>query len=467
MTFRPWLQRVQKLLGTTSSGHSRRHRQAPACAAEMEQFESRQLLSAGALDPAFGGGAEVTTNFNAGGSSDDKGQAIAVQSDGKVLVAGTVERSAGNSDFGIVRYKADGTIDTSFGTNGKVVIPFNLSGRQTDRATGIAVQADGKIVVVGFASATSSDNHDFAVVRLNSNGTLDTTFSGDGKQTVSFGADAYALGVVIQPNGKIVIAGTTQVGSSHNYDMAVARLNSNGTLDTTFSGDGRATVAFDRGGDREDRCRAVALQSDGKIVLAGSAEMNSTHNFDFAVVRLNTDGTLDRSFDNDGKQTVAFNRGGNNFDQANAVAIASGKIVLAGYATANSGGDTDFAVARLNANGSLDASFDTDGKQTIAFNRGSDKADVANAVAVQSDGRIVLAGAAKTVGAESDYAIVRLRSNGSLDTSFDGDGKRTSGLPGDDVAMAVTILPNGRIIGAGYSNGPGSYDFGVARFLNS
>lgn len=423
-------------------------------------------MAAGALDSTFGGG-EQTVAFNRGGSNSDQGQAVVVQSNGKILVAGTVQRtSSGDQDFGVTRLNTNGTRDTTFGSNGNVVISFDLGGNLADRVAGIALQSDGKIVVVGSAQASSSTSR-FAIARLNSNGTLDTTFSSDGKQTVSFGSNVIASGVAIQSNGKIVVAGTTTIGSGGDTDMAVARLNTNGSLDTTFSGDGLTTVSFDLGGDNTDRGNAVALQSDGKIVLVGSAQRNSSGDHDMAIARLTTSGILDSTFDNDGKRTIAFDLGGSNFDRANAVAIASGKIVVAGTATLNSSGDTDFAVARLTSNGSLDTTFSSDGKQTVAFDRGGNNRDVANAVKVQSDGKIILAGSARTGTTNDDYAVARLSSSGSPDNTFDGDGRRTSGLSGDDAATALAIQSNGRIVIAGFSNTSGDYDFGIIRLLNS
>ena len=219
----------------------------------------------------------------------------------------------------------------------------------------MALQADGKIVVVGAAAG------DFAVARYNSNGSLDTSFSGDGKQTTDLGGVVTgdgANGVAIQANGKIVavgVAGATSHASPN--DFGLVRYNPNGSLDTTFSGDGKQRTDF---GFESDEARGVAIQGDGKIVAVGGEAVEEFG--DFALARYNPNGSLDTSFSGDGKQTTDF--GG--FDNANAVALDSdGRIVAAGSASV--GTDRDFALARYNANGSLDTSFSGDGKQTTDF----------------------------------------------------------------------------------------------------
>ena len=425
-----------------------------------EFLEDRCLLAAGAFDTSFAGIGQKTVAFDRGGSLSDVGEAIAIQSDGKILVAGAVQVSSSDTDFGVTRLKSDGSIDTTFGTNGKVTIAFDFVTNGFDKATAIAVQADGKIVVVGQASFGDSARRTFALARLTSAGRLDTTFSDDGKALIHFGSDSSATGVAIQSNGKIVVSGTEYKDFS-GKDMAVARFNSNGTLDTTFNGVGFRTVAFDIGGSKEEYCNAISLQADGKIVLAGTAHTGGSNVFEFAVARLTTSGSLDTTFDGDGKKTIAFDHG-----VASAVAVSSsGKIVVAGRA--NVASDQDFAVARLNSNGSLDSTFDGDGKKTIAFDLGGSNNDQANAVKIQSDGKIVVAGSARVSFGVSDFAVARLNSNGSLDTSFDGDGKRRSSLSGDDEARGMALQSNGRIVLAGYSNAVGDNDFGIIRLLNS
>lgn len=502
MKWLPWIRRVSTSFSSAARRSSRRrHRVFMSVAAETERMEPRCLLAAGVLDTTFGTGGEATFNFNNDGRgysstssprrfSKDQGAAVAIQSDGKILIAGRLERSS-TSDvvFGVTRFNSNGRVDTTFGSSGTVTITFPDGGgalrNDQNKATGIAVQSNGKIVVVGNVDVPTTTSNNKAsiplamgVARLNSNGTYDSTFDGDGRRIISFGSGtSQATGVAIASDGKIIVAGTKSPNSStsSDSDFAVARLTTTGALDTTFSGDGKQTVAFDIGGGLGDYCKAVAIQTDGKIVLAGSATIkvvNTSPNSsettgDFAVARLTTSGVLDQTFDGDGKRTIAFDRGGTGDDQCNAVTISSGKIVLAGSARFNNTGDHDFALARLNSNGSLDSSFDGDGKRTFGFDIGGDKYDAAYAVKVQSDGKIVVAGSAKAVGLNSDYAVARLTSSGAYDTTFNGTGKRASARSGDDSAQALAIQSNGRLVLAGYSNINGTYDFAVARILNS
>ncbi|MGD9646608.1 MAG: PKD domain-containing protein, partial [Pirellulales bacterium] len=315
-----------------------------------------------------------------------------------------------------------------------------------DHATSVAVQADGKIVVAGYTGTGA--NLDFAVTRLNADGSLDSSFDGDGKWTGAFGsAQDIAYSVVVQPDGKILVAGLTSNGS--NYDFALVRLNANGSLDTSFDGDGKATQAL---GSGDDIAYAVGLQADGKIVLAGSSYHG---NDDFAAVRYNTNGSLDTTFDGDGRVWVGI---GSAADEARALAIQSdGKLVLAGKS--NTGSSNQFSLVRFNSNGSLDSSFDGDGKLTTAVS-------VANAgatsVVVQSDGKIVAAGGSDN---GSNIALIRYHADGSLDTSFDGDGKLVSDLEGGhESAERAALGPDGKLHVVGSRHNGTTFDVVVARY---
>ena len=243
----------------------------------------------------------------------------------------------------------------------------------------------------------------FSTAAMAAPGDLDPTFSGDGKQTTDLGGGAN--GVAIQPDGKIVV-----VGASGDGNFALARYNPNGSLDRSFSGNGKQRTDF--GG--RDRAKGVAIQADGKIVAVG---LGGRREFEFALARYNPNGSLDRSFSGNGRQRTAFGRSA----FANGVAIqADGKIVAAGTATGQF--RLDFALARYLPNGSLDRSFSGDGKQTTDF--GAD--DVAKAVAVQADGKIVAVGVGRAFAEIGDFALARYNPNGSLDRSFSGDGKQTT-----------------------------------------
>jgi uncharacterized delta-60 repeat protein len=398
---------------------------------------------AGDLDITFDGDGKVTTAVE---SFDDTARSVAIQSDGKIVVAGTSYIWGNAYDFALTRYNSDGSLDTTFDGDGKVTT--NL-GSSHDEANSLAIQSDGKIVVAGYSYAGSLA--DFALARYNSNGSLDTTFDGDGKVTTDFGAGDSAYSVAIQSDGKIVVGGTSySYNGSGNF--ALTRYNSNGSLDTTFDGDGKVTTDL---GSSHDEAYSLAIQSDGKIVVAGSSYNGS--NWDFALARYNSDGSIDTTFDGDGKVTTAV---GSFDDTARSLAIQSdGKIVVAG--SSHNGSNWDFALVLYNSNGSLDTTFDFDGKVTTAV---GSSFDYAYSVAIQSDGKIVVAGRILN-GSNWDFALTRYNSDGSLDTTFDGDGKVTTDVgSSDDEANSLAIQSDGKIVVAGCSNNGIYWDFALTRY---
>jgi uncharacterized delta-60 repeat protein len=395
---------------------------------------SPALAVPGALDTTFSSDGKVRTDFTAG---DDVGNGIAIRPDGKIVVVG----GANFSQFAVARYDTDGMLDSTFSTNGKVLTDLS-SGR--DFASAVALQADGKIVAAGRSGGSGGR---FGLVRYNTDGTLDTTFGMDGKVRTNFTAgDDVANGVAVQADGKIVVVG------SANFDkFAVARYEADGTLDSTFSSNGKLVTNFSI---VSDWANGVALQPNGKIVAvgtAGSTEFTGT----FALARYNADGTLDSSFGGDGKVRTDFDP---EQDVAFGVALqTNGKIVAAG------GGDVSgpkFALARYNTNGTLDTTFSGDGKVRTNFSPGL---DAAHGVVVQADGKIVAAGHANF----DRFALARYTAGGALDSTFSGDGKRrTDFSSGRDFANGVALQADGKIVAAGRSGGSGGR-FGLARYLDS
>jgi uncharacterized delta-60 repeat protein len=398
----------------------------------------------GDLDTTFDSDGKVTTAI---GASDNEAYSVAIQSDGKIVAAGS-SKNGSNYDFALARYNTDGTLDTNFGTGGKVITAI---GSSTDVAESVAIQSDGKIVAAGFSN--NGSNNDFALVRYNTNGTLDTTFDSDGKVTTAIGsANDAAYSVAIQSDGKIVAAGFSNNGS--NNDFALVRYNTDGSLDTNFGTGGKVTTAI---GSGIDIAYSVAIQTDGKIVAAGFSRSGG-NNDDFALVRYNTNGTLDTTFDSDGKVTTAIGSGA---DIAQSVAIQTdGKIVAAGYS--NNGSNVDFTLVRYNTDGTLDTTFDSDGKVTTAIGSGTDQA---RSVAIQSDGKIVAAGFTGEMGGE-DVALVRYNTDGSLDTNFGTGGKVTTAIgSGIDIAYSVAIQTDGKIVAAGFNYNGSNFDFALVRYL--
>lgn len=373
------------------------------------------------------------------GSSDESIRGLAIQPDGKI-VAGGISNLGGTDDFGLGRYDSNGALDSSFSGDGLLTTPFGIT---IDQAHAVAIQADGRIVAAG--STYDGAQYDFALARYDSTGTVDGTFGTGGKVITDFGLSltdrAYA--VAIQPDGRIVLAGY------YNLDFAVARFNTDGSLDNSFSGDGKVTTDFGVG---YDEANSMTLQPDGKIVVAGGASNGS--NEDFAIARFNADGTLDNSFDSDGRVTKAF---GANDDHGFAVAVQSdGRIVVAGYS--HNGADADFALARYNTDGSLDSSFSSDGQLTCDFAAGDDHA---HAIAIQSDGGILVVGFSS-----GDFALARYDISGTPDSTFSVDGKLTSDFGFSEYGYAARIQADGKIIVAGMSHNGSYTDFALARYLS-
>jgi uncharacterized delta-60 repeat protein len=404
---------------------------------------------AGSVDTSFGGG-PVITAVNAG---EDYARAIAVQPDGKIVVAGSTITSQQGSDFAVARYNRDGTLDADFNAGGKVTTALT---HLTDEGYAVALQADGKILVAG--STTEGTNvQRFAVVRYNSNGSLDTGFGTSGKAVTPFasGPDrAYAI--AIQPDGKIVVGGEATITGS-GQDFALVRYNTDGSLDTGFGTGGKVLTAIKSAAGR-DAINALALQTIGgetRIVAAGG-------DGDFLLARYTANGGLDSSFGTGGKVASVF---GSTIGSAFAVTTTSdGKIVVAGYSS------NDFSLARLTETGAPDSSFGTAGKVVTPLN--ASNADLATAVAVQSDGKIVAAGWVNA-GASSaaDFAVLRYDSAGAPDTSFGTGGTVITSVAApnkSDKANALALQPDDRvpvvrILVAGQADGNNS-DFALTRY---
>ncbi|HRD39274.1 MAG TPA: hypothetical protein PLC65_11625, partial [Bacteroidia bacterium] len=321
----------------------------------------------------------------------------------------------------------DGTLDVSFGSGG---IVQTISAHE---AFDMAIQSDGKIVVAG---SINMGNYDIAVDRYNTNGTLDNTFGTSGIANVDFnGGNDDASAVLIQPDGKIVVVGRAQNSSNNNSDLAVVRLNTNGTLDNTFATNGKFKLDVD--GYAFDYALDAELQSDGKIVVVAMAgtDMFSKN----AVLRLNTNGTLDNSFDGDGI-LKAFSFASFNISSLHSLTIQpDGKILIAGSKNNN------FAVARLNTDGSLDNSYGTSGVYS-----GTDMSTISR-IYLQSDGKLL---ATYSHATQTSIIVVRLNSNGTMDTGFGTSGKVSTslGTPSTyDFALDLAIQPNGKIVVAGSS----------------
>jgi uncharacterized delta-60 repeat protein len=418
----------------------------------LEALEDRRLLSGGVLDPTFGTGGVVTTSI---GTADSAAYAVATYpntgtaNDGKIVAAGyTINPKKGNvgdENFAVARYNLNGTLDSSFGGTGAVTT--NL-GTTTDVATDVMVQPDGKVVAAGYSGGA------FAVVRYNPNGTLDTSFgtrgTGEVITTIDRGSN-YSWSMALQTDGKILVAGST----------AVVRYNANGTLDSSFGTGGKMTMplatSLFNGASSVDLAIDTGtspLDPDaGKIVVA--AEYANTQ-ASFAVVRLNPNGSPDTSFGNTGTGYVNLST----LIGKPSVAVQSDdRIVVAGLASAGPGAGYSIGLARLNPDGTPDTTFGSAGLVVTPGTAG----DGVSSLAIQTDGKIVVAGAKP-----SNFLVARFNpANGSLDTSFGNNGIAVSaGVRTLDSRVDVALEPDGRIVVAGTSTTSANIGiFALARFL--
>ncbi|AFL80592.1 hypothetical protein Aeqsu_1094 [Aequorivita sublithincola DSM 14238] len=400
----------------------------------------------GILDTSFGTNGIVTTQVS---STYNFGMATTVQPDGKIIIAGYAGTPA-TYKATVIRYNTDGTLDPTFGNAGTLTIPV---GSAKSYATDVALQNDGKIVI----GARTYDNvsGDFALIRLNADGSLDNSFGTNGIVIASSGGSDVSSSLLIADDGKILLAGDS------DSTFSVAKFNTDGTFDTSFGTNEWSIINFD---GSSSYTQDIAFQNDGKIVMAGFA-INSVGRYQMAAARINADGTIDNSFGNSGK--VFFNIGIDQ-DFATALAIQSdGKIVLGGhtYITSNPRLSYDFAVVRLNSDGNFDTTYGTNGVATAQI---VDEANYTNGMIIQADDKVILAG--RTVKLfDYDLAMVRFNTDGELDTTFGIDGKVSTDVDGrEDHGYAIALQPDNKIILTGYSYPAGANDSAivVARYTN-
>ena len=384
----------------------------------------------GDLDPSFGVNGIVITDNSTGADNIEE---LAVQPDGKIIAVGL---------SGLARFNADGSLDSTFGTGGR--IPFTNAW-----ARSVAVQLDGKIVIAGekvVGMVAEFPLRDFFIRRYNSDGSIDTTFNGSGTLVLDLhgGADDVGYSVKIQPDGKILVGGISCDQSIvYPMDYAIVRLNADGSLDTSFDSDGKIITRVSTGAGT--RFGEIALKADGKIFATGTANNPSPGPSRITTVSYNADGSLNTAFDGDGIAST------NELASGNSIALQSdGKILVAGGR-----GESTFLV-RYNADGSPDTSFGTGGQTSLSNGSATD-------VEVQSDGKIVF------TAINNNGYVVRVNANGSIDTTFHADGFSTILIPNSppNAANAVTLQANGKILVGGFAGASDFRDFMVARFENA
>ena len=398
----------------------------------------------GDLDPTFGGAGKVTTPIFTQASDGATAYSLAVQPNGKIVAAGSAFRAVQNgastgSEFALARFNINGSLDTTFGGAGKVT--KDIAGGQ-DYAYAVVVQPDGKIIAAGSSEVNAANaSTRFTLVRYNPDGSLDSTFGTAGVvSTDFFGPENIATSVALQADGRIVVAGRAHDGAFRRF--ALARYTVNGSLDASFGTGGKVTTSFfgfDNG------ATGVAVQADGKIVASGWADPGGA-NVQFAVARYNADGSLDAGFGTGGKVTTDF-FGANDVGWS-LLLQGDGKLVVSGLVLPSGFGSDIFGLVRYNTDGSLDTSFGTGGKTTLSFSFSRQRR---LAAALQSDGKILAVswGVDGSTGFDV-FSLARFNSNGAVDLGFGNGGKViTNVLGSQNQAYALAVQGDGRILAAG------------------
>jgi uncharacterized delta-60 repeat protein len=444
-------------LSSRKTRHSKPARRVPPShEPRLEALEDRCLLSGpGSLDPTFGSGGIVTTSLS---TSPDRALASVLQPNGDIVAVGGTNTGSHNKThgaFGLVRYTPSGSLDTTFGSGGKVVTAFGTT-NATAWAAALYPNAgtanDGKIVAVG-------NNGNVILARYNPNGALDTTFGSNGTVSTALSNSVGGLmSAALQSDGKIVVGGEVLVNSGLNvWDFLVLRYNVDGTLDSTFGTGGVVTTSL--GPYTHDGVNALVIQSDGKIVAGGQAELNGQ--FDFGLARYNANGSLDSTFGSGGIVVTPFTAGTASSEIYALALQGDGKIVAVGLGSSPSG--NGWGLARYNTAGSLDTTFGSAGLVTTVMGTNH-----ATGVALQSNGEIVVSGNA----AGGAFGVATYTTTGALDPAFGGTGIVTTLIGTGGPTSGLLLQPaDGKVVVVGTAGGDaskgGASDFAVARYIGT
>ncbi len=388
---------------------------------------------AGTLDKSFGDSGKVLISFN---NTELQCFASAIQKDNKTIVVGEYDSASNNfflNGFLVLRYLPSGVLDKSFGNNGRVIINF---GYDLQVADAVVVQEDGKIVITGYSVSGFFDvNYDIPMARLNTDGSLDSSFGNNGKVITDFSDGDNASSVCLQEDGKIIVG-----GYYNKVDFLLIRYNTNGSLDSSFGNKGKVIKMF----SEISSIASVAIQPDGKIVAGG---LTDARNSKFEIGRYNSNGTPDSAFGINGFVTTDY---GANSDQIFKIIIQPDKKIIAvGGTGLNFDTKHEYiAVARYKSNGDLDSTFGINGKSTLQYP--NERATGYNAV-LQSDDKLIVTGPL-TSNIDVDYLLVRLKTDGSIDSSFGTNGSVITDFSElYDVPWGIGIRSDNIIVAAGSS----------------
>lgn len=403
----------------------------------------------GSLDPTFGNGGKTITSI----SGQAKAYGVELQSDGKIVVGGYSTSSITGKDFALVRYKTDGTLDSTFGTNGIVTTDIQLG--SDDVAYSLALQSDGKIILAGYSDDGS--DKDAALIRYNSNGSIDSTFGANGIVLTDFDnsqQDEIKVVKIHQLTGKIIVGGASIINSA-TAKPVVARYLNNGTLDTTFNSTGIrllwiTSLDYQYLFSVED----LAVKSNGKITAVGWREFTaSSWDADFWACRINNNGTMDNTFSTDGVST--YNGSFNGHDRAFSIILGASDNFLISGGSYRTTLYYECVFAEVTATGSV-GSFDGEA------DFGSTSDDISYFLGQDNSGRFIMAGSAGGTSTRS-FAISRFSSNSNTDNSFGTNGKVSTTFNGNSLneCFDATIQSDDKIVAVGYTGS----DFVVARYL--
>lgn len=391
-------------------------------------------------------------------SGDDYGNSMIVQNDGKILVAVVVPEQY----FKILRYKLDGSLDGDFGTGGVVTIREGAS--STAQSHAVALQSDGKIIVGGYT--WSADNNDFALARLKTNGVVDSSFGTNGwvytnmKGVTTPVGDDQIRKLVVLPDNSIIAAGFAH--NTQDEDIAIAKYDANGALVTSFGINGKIILDV----NNDDRATGLAVTSTGKIVVVGNTNIST--DTDITLAQYTSAGVLDPTFNGGNILRLGTGPAGNY--EAYGLAVQSDKIVITGLMPAASSSKNIY-VAKILPNGSFDPAFNGGAELSINYATGISNEE-GRTVMVQSDGKIIVTGYTDAVSSPSRYdlLLVRLNADGTPDTNFDTDGKAVTGISSNSTSdfTVASALSGQRIYITGSTDysGTSTMDFFIAAFVN-
>ncbi len=435
-------------------------------------------------DPEFGSAGQVLLPFDLGATGFDQAYAVLPLADGGLLLGGAAEKGSGentNRDMALARLRPDGSLDPAFGSGGRRTIAFDLGGF-SDSVEHVVPYPGNRFLGVGIAENVPGTGGSGAValIRFGPSGALDTSFDLDGRVVQVPTLDGAAVPasvrrIAVQDDGRMLVIGTLRPPGALPKAFLL-RLLGDGSVDANFGEDGRVLLSLGDPTGPASLGYSLALRPDGRILVGGAALVDAdVYNFDMFIAQLLPDGSLDPDFGVDGVRFVAFDQGGENTDAPSDLALdAQGRAVLAGYATTAANG-TDIALARILPGGSLDPSFGTGGRALVGFDRGGGQNDVARALGIDAEGRILVAGACEVDTDNVDIALLRLDGNGQLDPGFGSGGQHVIGIDAApptftfDSAEAMSIDTHGRVVVAGTAYvGPQAlnYDMLALRFAS-